>query len=488
MLARCISWMADIFGKGGSVRWLLGVLSMAAAGCAVAFGGGGWSPARPVAGVSIQGQHAAYSALGYAGASCPSPRDCTVAYQPSGQGTRVFSVTRHDGVWGAPRQVPGLRAVPGEDLSLACVPAGECVLAADASDSLEVMVARLAHGAWSKARPVPGLAALRPGQRSFVSSLACGRTGWCALAGGTEPPGKYGRGQAFVASEHNGIWSRAQAVPGLAELTRGWATGAAVVSCDPRDSCTAAGVYGDHRGYEDKPYVVTDRAGRWGQAHPIAGTAPAAASGITALWCSAPGDCSAAGTSSTGGTGTLARLFTVAETGGTWHRAATLRGTIKLPSPADTQNITALTCTAPGQCTAVGAYGTSVNSVPVDAAPFTAAQVNGTWSRIHAIRGLPADAVARVTSLSCASAGNCAAGGYWLTNPGGDEHTLSSNHAFLVTETHGTWGQADRVPGLAAAHSRDSAIHVVSCQARRGCTSIGDYLAHDRHLFTSARG
>jgi hypothetical protein len=114
-------------------------------------------------------------------------------------------------------------------------------------------------------------------------------------------------------------------------------------------------------------------------------------------------------------------------------------------------------------------------------------QARGTWSAIHAVRGLPSDAVTWTTSVSCASPGNCAAGGYWLSNPNGDEHSISNYHAFVATETRGTWN-AQRVPGLAAVHSRDSAIHAVSCQPHRGCSSIGDYLGQDRRLFTSSRG
>jgi hypothetical protein len=56
-----------------------------------------------------------------------------------------------------------------------------------------------------------------------------------------------------------------------------------------------------------------------------------------------------------------------------------------------------------------------------------------------------------------------------------------------AAETRGTWS-AQPVPGLAAVHSRNSAIHAVSCQPHRGCSSIGDYLAQDRRLFTSSRG
>lgn len=184
-------------------------------------------------------------------------------------------------------------------------------------------------------------------------------------------------------------------------------------------------------------------------------------------------------------------MFTVTETAGTWQRATPLRGTITLGWPADTQEVTALTCVAPGQCTALGAYGSSANSTdgaPVVAVPFAAAQVHGTWSAIHAIRGLPAGAVALVTSVSCAAAGDCAAGGYWFANPNGDEHTQGNDHAFLLTQTRRTWGRAQPVPGLAALGSGDSKVEAVSCQPIGGCISIGDDFAQGHHVFTASRG
>lgn len=66
------------------MRWL-GVAT-AVAGMLAAASGGGWSIAQPVPGVTIQGGGSEYSQPGYVGASCSSPLDCTVVYQPSGNG------------------------------------------------------------------------------------------------------------------------------------------------------------------------------------------------------------------------------------------------------------------------------------------------------------------------------------------------------------------------------------------------------------------
>jgi hypothetical protein len=480
------------------MRWTLGI-AVAAAGCATILGSsGGWSTARLVPGTTIaaiQPGGEPYGGPPYVATSCSSPQDCTVAYIAVGKGAPVLSLTRHNGRWGPPRRVPGLPGAQVTGLELACGPAGDCLLATGVAtgngNNEQIKVARLARGRWSKAAPVPGAAALHPGDSSRYPQLACGATGWCAVSGQSEKPAQYTGGQPFVASEHNGTWTRAQAVPGLDALSQGWAAGVDVISCDARATCTAAGDYRDHAVRHDEPYAVTDQAGRLGKAQPITGSASLGDSYIDALSCSQPGDCSAAGTEGDNDTGTPVGMFTVTETGGTWQPASRLRGTIPLENSVDTESISAMTCTAPGRCTAVGVYATdadSEDSVPVQAVPFEAVQTRGTWSAIHVIRGLPRHAVAWLTSVSCASAGNCAAGGYWLSNPTGAAYNMSNNHAFLVTETRGTWGLAPRhVPGLKALHSGDSDVDVVSCRPRRGCTAIGDFaVTRTRRLVTTS--
>ena len=62
-----------------------------------------------------------------------------------------------------------------------------------------------------------------------------------------------------------------------------------------------------------------------------------------------------------------------------------------------------------------------------------------------------------INSLSCASAGNSAAGGSYEDSSG---HT----QAFVVDETAGTWGNAEEVPGTASLNAGgDAAVASVSC-------------------------
>ena len=59
--------------------------------------------------------------------------------------------------------------------------------------------------------------------------------------------------------------------------------------------------------------------------------------------------------------------------------------------------------------------------------------------------------------LSCASGGNCAAGGSY-------EDSTGLTQAFVVDETAGTWGDAEEVPGTASLNiGGDATVTSLSC-------------------------
>ena len=74
--------------------------------------------------------------------------------------------------------------------------------------------------------------------------------------------------------------------------------------------------------------------------------------------------------------------------------------------------------------------------------------------------------------MSCASAGNCAAGGSY-SNRG---------QAFVVSEVNGTWHAAIEVPGTAALNQGgDAAVNSVSCAMAGNCAADGFYLDSSHH-------
>jgi hypothetical protein len=121
-----------------------------------------------------------------------------------------------------------------------------------------------------------------------------------------------------------------------------------------------------------------------------------------------------------------------------------------------------VSCGSPGNCAAGGQYSDASGDQA-----FVISEVNGTWAAAQAVAGTRSSTGgAQVTSVSCASAGNCAAGGQF--DYGG------YNAAFLVNEKNGAWGKLIYVPGLNAV-SRDAYLNSVSCASPGNCAAAGDY-------------
>ena len=128
-----------------------------------------------------------------------------------------------------------------------------------------------------------------------------------------------------------------------------------------------------------------------------------------------------------------------------------------------------MSCASAGDCSAGGSY--TDDSIHTQA--FVVSQVNGTW---HAAIEVPGTAAlnqgggAQVSSVSCASAGNCSAGGHYPDSSG-------HRQAFVVSQTNGTWGTAEEVPGTAALNQgRNAGIASVSCGSAGNCSAGG----HDK--------
>jgi hypothetical protein len=72
-------------------------------------------------------------------------------------------------------------------------------------------------------------------------------------------------------------------------------------------------------------------------------------------------------------------------------------------------------------------------------------------------------------SVSCASAGSCAAGGLYTDGHGHDQ-------GFVAVERHGRWDTAIEVPGLGALNKGGSAqVNSVSCASAGSCAAGGFY-------------
>ena len=316
-------------------------------------------------------------------------------------------------------------------------------------------------GVWQDAQQVAG--SLNTGGSASLVSLSCTSAGNCAGGGSYQVTGSY-NSHAFVVSETAGHWTAAQEV--AAGLNADSSAGVTSVSCTLTGNCAAGGYYADGSGHT-QAFVVTEVNGTWGSAQQAPGTGALNAGGnatILAVSCSTAGNC-AAGGYYTDGSKTV-QAFVIDEINGTWGSAQQVPGSAAL-NAGGTAHVTTVSCVSPGNCAAGGYY--TDGSLATQA--FVADETKGIWGSAGQVPGsaaLNTAGTAGITSVSCPAAGACAAGGYYT---GG-----SGEQAMVTTEANGTWGDASQIPGLAGLNKGGSAaVTALSCPATGACGATGFY-------------
>ncbi len=374
------------------------------------------------------------------------------------------------GTWRAAREVPGTGALNQSGFarvrSVSCASPGNCGAGGFYwAGNYHPFVARQVNGTWHAAIEVTGAASLNQAGNAEVNSVSCASAGNCS-AGGYYTDFSTNL-QAFVVSEVNGTWHKSIEVPGTAALNQYGDAAIGSVSCASAGTCSAGGWYMDRSGFL-RAFVVSEVNGTWRGAMKV----PQAASirradiaAVTSVSCASAGNCSAGGYywDASG----LRQAFAVNEVRGTWHGAIEVPGAAALNRGGDAM-INSVSCASAGNCSA-GGYYTGGNGRQA----FVAGEVNGTWRRAIELPGnaaLNKDGDAAVGSVSCASAGNCSAGGFY--------HAGSMNHAqaLVASEVKGVWRRAIEVPGTAALNKTgNAAVYSVSCAAAGKCSAGGYY-------------
>ena len=222
--------------------------------------------------------------------------------------------------------------------------------------------------------------------------------------------------------------------------------------------------------------------GAWGTAIEVPGTAAlntVGAGGTRAVSCASAGNCSAGGAynDSSG-----QQVFVVSQVNGAWGTAKEVPGTATLNIGGHAA-VNSVSCATAGNCSAGGVYLDTATTPQA----FVVTQTGGTWGKAEEVPGTAALNVggyATVNSVSCGSAGNCTAGGHYQ---GG----ASGNQAFIATQANGTWGNAKEVPGTATLNTGgNAAVNSVSCASAGNCTAAGSYAGSGGGAFvvTQANG
>ncbi|MDQ6804365.1 MAG: Ig domain-containing protein [Actinomycetota bacterium] len=186
--------------------------------------------------------------------------------------------------------------------------------------------------------------------------------------------------------------------------------------------------------------------------------------------------------------GLLAGLSVMLLAGNATRAAAATPGPVwpaatELPLAADVNptlasqlnQLYSVACTSAGNCVGVGIY----SDVSNNRRAMVVSETSGTWGRPSKVT-LPNDAAASsqsapLQSVSCASPGNCVAGGDY-------QNTSASTTAMIVTETDGTWGQASALILPADAKNFESEVKSVACTSPGNCIAGGDYTSMTNDL------
>ncbi len=432
-----------------------------------ALSGGTWGTAEEVPGTAAlnRGGFAVITSV-----SCASAGNCSAGgfyVGPLGHSSQAFVVSQVHGTWGTAEEVPGTAALnrgAGAEIdSVSCASAGNCSAGGYYNDrrtlNYRAFVVSQVHGTWGRAEEVPGTTTR---SISWVLSVSCASAGNCSAGGFYQ--GSSGYRQAFVVSQVHGTWGTAK---GIRAAHGGAETNS--VSCTSAGNCSAGGSYTGRSG-RLLAFVVSQVHGTWGTAEEVPGTATRSISVVFSVSCAAAGNCSAGG--SYNDRSGHRQAFVVSQVHGTWGKAEEVPGTATLNKGI--AEIRSVSCTSAGNCSAAGTYIDSSGHYQA----FVVSQVHGTWGTAEEVPGtatLNKGGRAEISSVSCASAGNCSAGGFYVDSSG-------DGQAFVVSQTGGTWGPAEEVPGTATLNKGgDAGISSVSCATAGHCSAGGAYQNSSGH-------
>jgi hypothetical protein len=241
-------------------------------------------------------------------------------------------------------------------------------------------------------------------------------------------------------------------------LNKGGYASLSTMSCVSAGNCTGGGLYTDHSGAQ-QGFVVSQAGYAWRAAINLPGLQAlnkGAYAQVSAVSCTSPGDCGAGGIYTDSGYDNTA--FVVSRQNGDWQSSLRLGGINDL-SPGPSVGIDQISCSSAGNCGAGGFYTDAHGGQQA----FVVGEINGKWAVGEAVPDTAKQNTglsALIASVSCRSKGDCSAGGLY---------TLVSGHsvAFVVNEVNGVWGPAKDISGV----GNYETLYSVSCVAPNNCVA-----------------
>ena len=420
--------------------------------------------------------------------SCASAGNCSAVgnYYDSSGNRQGLLLSESGGTWsaGVKATLPaGAGSDPGVHLSsVSCASAGNCSAVGyyiDSSGNRQGLLLSESGGTWSTGAKMTPPGDAGPDPHVSLYSVSCASAGNCSAVGNYFDVGdtdSSGYQLGLVLSESGGSWSagaKATLPDDAATAPDDAYVNLYSVSCASAGNCSAVGNYVDSSG-DRQGLLLSESGGSWSAGAKATPPAEAAANPdaySSSVSCASAGDCSAVGSyydSSVHRQGLL-----LSESGGSWSAGA------KATPPAEAgfnpyAYLPSVSCASAGNCSAVGYYADGSGYEQ----GLLLSESGGSWST-GAKATLPAGSGshsgANLYSVSCASAGDCSAVGFY-----GD----SSNHrqGLLLSESGGTWsaGVEATLPANAGS-SPDVEITSVSCASAGDCSAVGRYYDSSGH-------
>ena len=403
--------------------------------------------------------------------SCPSAGNCTAVggyIDTSGYLQGMLS-SESSGVWAPGVEAPlPLNAQANPDAgasSVSCASAGNCTAVGmyfSSSDRQGLLLSE-SSGSWTAAEaPLPSDAGSLYGV--ILSSVSCPSVGNCTAVGSYLDSSSVNRG--LLLSETSGSWTAVEApLPGTAGPNPN--VHLVSVSCASVGNCTAVGFYADGSSH-DQGLLLSETSGSWavGLKAPLpAYAAPNPNVSLGSVSCASVGNCAADGEYTDALGNQLGLLLT--ETSGSWATGVAA----SVPANAATNPdvfLGSVSCPSAGSCAALGSYTDSSGHHQ----GLVLSESSGTWATgVEA--GLPAgagtDPMVSLDSLSCSSAGNCVAVGYY-------RDSSNDRQGLLLSESSGMWatGVEASLPANAGANP-NVLLSSVSCASVGNCAAVGFY-------------
>ncbi len=405
---------------------------------------------------------------GFSGVSCPSPGVCeAIGWYSISNGslssTGSIAASETGGRWGVASEIALASPSPASGLSsISCISAGNCeavgsVPGGDLQGHL--LASSETNGAWSPATEVvtpPG------GASASFTGISCAMDGGCEAVGSVVSQANGSSlDYPLVASDVGGTWSTARA-PTPPEAAGTSFTG---ISCTSAGNCDAVGARPapGQSGQTGQGVLVAaaQTNGTWGEVARVQPPTAAivAMASFTGLSCTSASTCEAVGWSWDGWD--QRQPIAVSESGGSWTGVA-----VAVPVAATNAELDGVSCTSAGNCTAVG-YDTDSSGDH----GLVATETEGSWSPATETAAPTGATRSRLSGVSCTSAGNCTAVGY--------DTGSSGDHGLVATETEGSWGQAIEVvpPVGFASPPANARLTSVSCPTAGNCEAVGEFFS-----------